>query len=84
MTLGLAGAINRKMVLINFVQDQIMNTFRYGKMETKKIVSPYSTKYSRDDSDFSSAKNTEEAQSWVENPAYISAPKHSGRLKPNI
>ena len=40
VTLGLAGAINRKMILINFVHDQIMNKSRYGKKETKKIVSP--------------------------------------------
>ena len=33
----LAGAINQKMVLVKFVQDQKMNTFRYGKRDLKKI-----------------------------------------------
>ena len=52
MTLGLAGAINRKIALVNFIQNQIMNTFRYGKMKTKKFFSPYSwsSKYYDNDS----------------------------------
>ena len=37
----LAGAINQKMVLVKFVQDQKMNIFRYGKEGFKKFVSPY-------------------------------------------
>ena len=41
VTLGLAGAINRKMGFVKFVEDRKMNKFRYGTSETKKNVSPY-------------------------------------------
>ena len=38
--LAFAGAINQKMVLVNLVQDQKMNTFRYPRWVFKKFVSP--------------------------------------------
>ena len=41
LDVGLAPAINRKMVLINCVQGQKMNTFRHGTGCFKKFVPPY-------------------------------------------
>ena len=41
LTLGLAGATNRKMVLVKFVYDRKINWFRSGTEKTKNIVSPY-------------------------------------------
>ena len=41
MTPDPGGAINRKMVLVKFVQDRKINPLRYGTGETKKFDSPY-------------------------------------------
>ena len=41
LDVGLAPSINRKMVLINRVQDRKMNIFRHGTGCFKKFVSPY-------------------------------------------
>ena len=37
MPLPLAGAINRKIILVKFVKDRKMNIFRYGMGETEKM-----------------------------------------------
>ena len=41
MTLGLAGAINREMVVVKFVYDRLIQKFRYGTRSSKTFVSPY-------------------------------------------
>jgi len=41
VSVTLAGAFNRKMVLVKFVHDRKMNPFRYGKGVLKEILSPY-------------------------------------------
>ena len=40
VTVGSAPSINRKMVLVKWIQDQIMNTFRYGIGKSKKLSHP--------------------------------------------